>query len=259
MARMKLIALLAMALLLQACITRSTAPPMADASSADAAQYNLELGIGYLRQGNLQAAREKLLRAIKEEPDLATAHSALGLVYERLEDPDGALREYRKAVDLDLQNPDSLNVLAVFLCSQRNEPKEALRYFDKAIAIPLSVRNANRAMLYTNAGTCAKRVDMPLAETYLRRALQENPQFPDALLQLATVTYEQGNALQARAFLERYLAAAKPSAAGLWLGVRIEQSLNDGAAARKYADQLRQQFPDSAEAGLLRAQPRPKG
>jgi len=259
MARMKLIALLAAALVLQACVTRSTAPQPADASKQDAAQYNLELGIGYLRQGNLQAAREKLQRAIKEEPNLATAHSALGLVFERLEDPDGALREYRKAVDLDPKNPDSLNALAVFMCSQRNEPKEAMRYFDRAIAIPLSVRDANRAMLYTNAGTCAKRMDLPLAEDYLRKALQENPQFPDALLQLAAVTYEQGNALTARAFLERYLATAKPSAAGLWLGVRIERSLNDPAAAGKYADQLRQQFPDSVETGLLVAQPRPQG
>lgn len=259
MARLKLIALLSAALALQACITRSTAPQPADASREDAAQYNLELGIGYLRQGNLQAARDKLLRAIKEEPNLATAHSALGLVYERLEDPDGALREYRKAVDLDPKNPDALNALGVFLCSQRNEPQEALRYFDRAIAIPLSVRNANRAMLFTNAGTCAKQVDLPRAEAYLRRALQEDPQFPDALLQMGMVTFEQGNALTARAFLERYLATAKPSAAGLWLGVRVEQSLNDAAAAKKYADQLRQQFPDSVEAGLLRAQPGPKG
>lgn len=259
MAGLRLLALAWVALALAGCITRSTAPQPADMSSSDAAQYNLELGIGYLRQGNLQAAKDKLLRAIKEEPDLATPHSALGLVYERLEDPEGALREYRKAVELDPKNPDSLNALAVFLCSQKNEPDEALRLFDRAIAIPLSVSNANRAMLYTNAGTCAKKVDLARAEGYLRRALQENPQFPDALLQLATVTYEQGNALQARAFLERYLAATKPSAAGLWLGVRIEQSLGDTAAARKYADQLRQQFPDSVEMGLLLKQPGPKG
>ena len=91
-------------------------------------------------------------------------------------------------------------------------------------------------MLYTNAGTCAKQVDLALAESYLRAALAQDPQFPDALFQMADVSLERGNALQARGFLERYLAQGKPTPAALWLGVRIEQSLNDATAARKYGD-----------------------
>ena len=251
---------LGLMLSLASCVSSSTRPTSASPPSAsDAAQYNLQLGISYLRQNNLQAAREKLERAIEQDPDLATAYAALGVVFERLEDPAGAERLYRRAVDLDPADPDNLNALAVFTCSRKQKPEEALKLFDRAIAIPLSVKAANRPMLYTNAGTCAKGLDLARSEAYLRQALAEDPQFADALLQLAEVMLERGNALQARGFLERYLARGKPTPAALWVGVRIEQSLNDAGAARKYGDQLRKDFPDSAETRLLLEQARARG
>jgi type IV pilus assembly protein PilF len=114
-------------------------------------------------------------------------------------------------------------------------------------------------MLYTNAGTCAKSVDLARSETYLRGALAEDPLFPDALLQLAEVTLERGNALAARGFLERYLARVKATSAALWLGVRIEQALNDNSAAARYGEQLRREFPEAAETRLLAEQSRSPG
>jgi type IV pilus assembly protein PilF len=244
------------ALTVNACITSSSRPKPAASSPVDAAEYNLQLGISYLRKGNLQAARQKLEKALEQDPGLATAHAALGVVFERLEDPAGAERHYRRAVDLDSSDPDNLNALAVFTCSRKQKPEDALKLFDRAIAIPLSVRSANRPMLYTNAGTCAKRVDLALSENYLRGALSQDAQYPDALFQLADVTLERGNALQARGFLERYLARSKANSAALWLGVRIEQALSDNAEALRYGEQLRREFPDSAETRLLAEQPR---
>ncbi|MBL8199392.1 MAG: type IV pilus biogenesis/stability protein PilW [Chromatiales bacterium] len=241
------------------CVTTSSRPEPAPKSSSDAAQYNMQLGIGYLRQGNLPAARDKLEKALEQDPGLATAHAALGVVFERLEDPDGAERHYRRAVDLGGSDPDNLNALAVFTCSRKDKPRDALKLFDRAIAIPLSVKNANRTMLYTNAGTCAKKVDLERSEAYLRGALAQDPNFPDALYQLADVSLERGNGLQARGFIERYLAAGKPTPAALWLGVRIEQSLNDVAAANRYGQQLRENFPDSNETRLLLNQSRSPG
>jgi type IV pilus assembly protein PilF len=92
---------------------------------------------------------------------------------------------------------------------------------------------------------------MALAETYLRAALAQDPRFPDALFQMADVSMALGNALQARGFLERFLALGKPTAAALLLGVRIEKSLGDDKASRRYADRLRKDFPDSNETRQL--------
>jgi type IV pilus assembly protein PilF len=162
-------------------------------------------------------------------------------------------------VDLNSSDPDNLNALAVFTCSRKQKPEEALKLFDRAIAIPLSVSGANRPMLYTNAGTCAKRVDLARSEVYLRGALAVDSRFPDALFQLADVTLEQGNALQARGFLERYLARVKATPAALWLGVRIEQALNDRSEAARYGEQLRREFPEADETRLLDEQSQSPG
>lgn len=253
------LAVLGLAVAMAGCVTTSSRPQPAPASRDDAAQYNLQLGVSYLRQNNLQAAREKLEKALEQDSGLATAHSALGIVFERLEDPAGAERHYRRAVDLDGSDPDNLNALAVFTCTRKQKPDDALKLFDRALAIPLSVRAANRPMLYTNAGTCAKQVDLARSEAYLRGALAENAQYRDALFQLADVTFERGNSLQARGFIERYLAGGKATAAALWLGVRIEQALNDANAARTYGEQLRSEFPGSPEASRFAAQSRTAG
>jgi type IV pilus assembly protein PilF len=251
MAQLTVIIALLAGLALTGCVTTTTGSQPAPSSPDEAADYNMQLGISYLRQNKPQLARTKLETAVRLNPDLATAHSALGVVFERLEDPAGAERHYRRAVDLEPQNPDNLNALAVFTCSRKRDPQAALQLFDRALAIPLSVSTANRAMLNTNAGTCAKSLDLLRAERYLRAALAENPNYGDALLQLAEITLEGGEALQARAFIERYLAANPPSSGALWLAVRIERALNDNAAAGRYADTLLKEFPASNEARLL--------
>ena len=74
-------------------------------------------------------------------------------------------------------------------------------------------------------------MDLARSEAYLRGALAQDPQFPDALFQLADVTLQRGNCVAGARLLERYLAAGKPTPAALWLGVRIEQALNEPAAA----------------------------
>ena len=215
--------------------------------------------LSYLRQGDLQAAQAKLERALADDDSLATAYTALGLVYERLGDPPGAEKNYRRAVSLAPGDPDALNGLAVFLCLQKQETKEAMQLFEKALAIPLSRAFANKAMLFTNAGLCAKRVDMARAEMYFRNALATDPGYKDALLQLADVAYSRENYLQSRAFLERFLAANPASSAALWLGYRIELALGETNASRNYGERLKKEFPESVEARELLERQRSAG
>jgi type IV pilus assembly protein PilF len=246
----KRLGIIAGVVVMTGCVTTSTIDEVTP-SKKEAAQYNLQLGIGYLRQGELKTAQEKLEKSIADDASNATAHSALGLVFERLGDNEGAEKHYRRAVRLAPEDPDSLNALAVFLCLKKNEPADALRLFDKALAVPLSKAFANKAMLYTNAGTCAGRLDLARAETYLRAALLADPNYNAALLQLANVANTRGNHLQARAFIERYLAVAPATPDALWLGVQIERALGDTSASRGYGERLKQEFPQSVETRRL--------
>jgi type IV pilus assembly protein PilF len=68
---------------------------------------------------------------------------------------------------------------------------------------------------------------------------------------MADVAHQLQNNLQARAFLERYMAAGRASPAVLWLGVQIEQSNGDMGAAADYAEQLKKDFPGSIETRTL--------
>jgi type IV pilus assembly protein PilF len=245
-------------LIVTSCITTTTGdmpPPSLD----EAAELNLQLGIGYLRKSDLQSAQKKLEKSVDQNPDLIMAHIMLGLVYERLGDDDVAEKSYRRAVAKGPRNPDALNSLAVFMCHSDPGRPEALDLFDRALQIPQSESFSNKAMLNTNAGVCVKPVDLPLAEDYLRAALRVEPDFSVALVQLADVAYQRGNYLQSRAFLERYMSQDKISPQVLWLGVRIEAAMGDISASNEYGRRLKEEFPASVEARMLMEQERDAG
>ena len=215
---------------------------------AEASRVNLNLGIGYIRQGNFDLAREKLERALSQDPELAEAYSALALVYDNLGEPQSAEENYRTAVALAPENSSVLNSYAVFLCrQQRGSEAEAL--FLKAASNP---RYTTPEAALTNAGVCMLQIgNQSKAETYFRNALAKNSRFPDALFQMTNVAFESENLLQARAFMQRYMAAAPSNPQILWLGVQIERGLGNDGAAERYAEELKQKFPTSSEVTRL--------
>lgn len=245
-------------LVVTSCVTTTTGG-MPPASLEEAADLNLQLGIGYLRKNDLQSAKLKLEKSVEQNPDLIMAYIMLGLVYERLGDAEIAEKSYRRALAKDPRNPDALNSLAVFMCHADPGRPEALDLFNRALQIPQSETFSNKAMLNTNAGVCVKPVDLPLAEDYLRAALRFEPDFAVALVQLADVAYQRGNYLQSRAFLERYMSQDKISPQVLWLGVRIEAAMGDVSASDEYGRRLKEEFPASVETRLLMEQERDAG
>lgn len=214
-----------------------------------AAEINAQLAITYLKQGDLASARDKIDRALQQFPKTAETQMVAGFVYDRLGEERKAQGYFEEAVKLaGKDNPDVLNNAAVFECRKGNK-KRGVEYFLRAAESPL-YKTPEAA--YTNAGHCARaNGDAKDAERYFRQALAIKPNLPDPLLQMANLQLENGNALQARAFLQRYQDVAPASAASLWLGCRIERSLGDGAAADEYARRLRKDFPTSVEADEL--------
>ena len=89
------------------------------------------------------------------------------------------------------------------------------------------------------------------AEEYLRQALAQRAIYPEALLQLASVSFERGSFLQARAFVQRFLDVTPPTAEVLLLGHQVEKALGDQQSAADFADRLRQGFPESAQLRAL--------
>jgi type IV pilus assembly protein PilF len=244
---------------LSGCVTEKFGDQPPEASMIEAADLNMQLGIGYLRQNDLIRAQEKLEKSVQQNPDLVMAQTILGLVYDRLGDEEAAEIAYRRAVAIEPKNPDALNSLAVYLCRTDATRPEALDLFDRALAVPMSKQFSNKAMLNTNAGMCAKTIDLPLAEDYLRAAIDDDPKFKAALVQLADVAYQRGNYLQSRAFLERYFSQTEASPTVLWLAVKVEDAMGDRQAANEFGRQLIRDFPESIEARKLLEQKRDAG
>lgn len=214
----------------------------------DVAAANLNLGIEYMRAGDMTSALDRMKRALDADPGYFGTHNALGLLYQRLGENGLAERHFKRAITLNPGDSGSKNNYGLFLC-QNQRYAEADKVFLEAAANPLY---DTPDAAWSNAGTCALRNGQTeAAENYLRRALTINPQLPSALIQMAQISYDQDNFLVARGYLQRYQAVARHTAASLLLGIRIEQQLGDRNAVSSYELMLRNNFGDSVEAGQL--------
>lgn len=224
----------------------SSRPPSRDLEQA--AIYNTQLAVDALRKNNLQEAKDKITRALDQDPRNAEVQSAAGLIYERLGEDRTADGHFSRALSLAPQNPSIQNNYAVYLCRKGNAER-GQKLFLEAAANPL-YRTPEAA--YVNAGTCARGAgNNEQAEQHFRKALGLNPRNAEALIQMADLELAAGNHLPARAFLERYLAVTPATAQSLWLGVRLERAMGNAQAATTYADRLKSQFPTSIETRQL--------
>ena len=239
----------ALALWLAACTTTPTGQD-STVSNDSAANFNLQLGVTYLQQGNLVVAKDKLERALKQNPRSPDVHSALGLLYERLGDRKRADSEHRRALSLAPKDPDILNNYAVYLC-RNGRPDEGVRRFEQAAANPL-YRTPWAA--YTNAGVClrAARRDQD-AEQSFARALQVRPDYAEAVLQMADLELGTQRAAQALKRVLDYLATNGATPQLLLLGWRAADAQQERGIALGLAQRLRTEFPDSPEARQLPA------
>jgi type IV pilus assembly protein PilF len=242
----RIAALAAAWLLAMPAAAQSTAPP--PDPILEAGRINARLAMEYLKRDQLVVARDKIAKALQQNPRDVTVQLAAGLVYERLLDTKRAEKHFRQALRSDAASPEAQNALGAFLCRNKEHTRgEAM--FVKAARNPVY---RTPEVAYTNAGVCARSAGrLDRAEQYLRQALALSTSYPETFVQLAGVAHERGNHLQARAFVERYLAVAPASADVLLLGYRIEAALKDNAAASAFAERLRREFPESAQLRAL--------
>lgn len=214
----------------------------------DAAIANTQLGLAYMREGDLATARTKIEKALEQDPNTATTQMAAGFLYDRLGDDKKADAYFQRALKLGKDDPMVMNNYAAFLC-RKGDKKQGEAYFLQAAGSPLY---RTPEVAYANAGRCARADGRPKdAEKYFREALAIKADQLDSLFEMASLYHEIGSNLQARAFLERYLATAQESAASLWLAYRIEHALGDYDQARRAAAKLKRDFALSPEVGLL--------
>jgi len=221
-----------------------------DPNERSATELYVLKGVQYMEAGRLDIAQRDLQHAIDLDDHNVEAHNAMGVLKERLGQPAEAEEQFQRALSLDSANADAAINYGRVLCAQ-GKYEQAMKHFH--VAIDSKLYNTPWVAL-TNAGICAGTQGQAAeAEGYLRRALDANPNFAPALLEMARLSQDNGNNLSARAFLQRFeSAASEPSADSLALGIQIEQAMGNAREANAYLKKLQRLFPDSKQAVAYR-------
>ena len=236
----RLITLLLVSGLLQACV----AVDPAKGRNEEASDVNTEMGLGYLQQNNFELANEKLLKALRQNPESVKANYVYAVLQDKLEQKELAEYHYQKATELDPKNSEAANNFGAFLCRNGRE-LESEKYFKRAVKNPLY---KTPEYAYTNAAICLLKVDkVEAGKENLRKALAAKSDFGPALLALGDVLYKQRDFSNAKIYLDRYHQVSQPSPRSLWLAIRNTLELDDQGDIKELAQRLETEFPDSQE------------
>lgn len=230
-------------LVLGGCTTSSGGPYERQVQKAS--RLNAQLGANYLQQGRLQQAKDKIDKALEQDPDNPEAHAAAAMLNMRLKQPARAREHFETALDLDPSAPQVQNNYGTFLC-EHGEHAAGIRYFLEAADNPLY---DTPAYAYANAGRCAREAGrVEEARRHLRSALEADSRMGSALYGLAGLEMEAGRPEHAARHIERYHEVAKPGPESLWLAIRIERARGNAEAAREHGVTLLREFPDTDQA-----------
>jgi type IV pilus assembly protein PilF len=212
------------------------------------AKIHTELASLYYSRGNMAVALDELRTATASDSNYAPAYGLYGLVYMDLRENVLAQTNFERGLRLSPTDPDLNHNYGLFLCYTGREA-DGIKYFLQAVRNPLYPTPWRS---YTAAGACAMRKDnLKDAEDYFTRALRQEPNEPNALLQMGLIRYKQGNMEEARKFVLRYNKLVDPTAESLWLALRVEHKAGERVAETGYANQLRRRFSGSREYQLL--------
>jgi type IV pilus assembly protein PilF len=230
------------------CVSQTTIDgkqqPDSSFDAKQAAKTRLALGLQYLQSGNFEQAKANLERAREFTPNDAAIHNGLAYYYQQVKDFTQAEQFYRSALKLEPRNGDTMNNLAVLLCTQ-NRYSDADSLFRQAAAAPGYVKVAST---YQNAAICAEqRGDFAAADGYYQQAINYGAgagmleAYADSLLR-------QSRYSDARTVLERRARMPQFTAQYLWLEVQLARALNDRTREAQYGALLMNRFGQSGQA-----------
>lgn len=226
--------------LLQACV----AVDPAKGRNEEASDVNTEMGLGYLQQNNYELASEKLLKALRQNPESVKANYVYAVLQDKLEQKELAELHYQKATELDPKNSEAANNFGAFLC-RNGRQLESEKYFNQALENPLY---KTPEYAYTNAAICMLQIDeLQRGKEYLRKAIAAKSDFGPALVAMGEVLYKEQDYTNAKIYLDRYHLTSRASARSLWLAIRNTLELDDQGDIEELAQRLESDFPDSQE------------
>jgi type IV pilus assembly protein PilF len=210
---------------------------------SQASDVNVQLGLAYLENGDVQRAHQKLLLAEQQSPESLQAKGAMGYFLESTGNLSSADAYYRQAIMFNPKSGAAQNNYGTFLC-RRGQYAKADQHFLLALQDPSYI---NTAQVYENAGLCAMQIpDIRKATGYFTQAITQDPKLAISWLELGRISYQAKAYQQAQQYLDHYMQLVKePTANALWLGAVLARNLGHETVAGSYTLMLQTRFPNS--------------
>ncbi|MBI3533530.1 MAG: type IV pilus biogenesis/stability protein PilW [Burkholderiales bacterium] len=208
------------------------------------ARIRLELAIGYFEQGQTTVALDEIKQALVVDPAYAEAYNLRGLIYMRLNDLRLAEDSFRRAMVLNPRDANVTHNYGWLLCQQARYTG-SFQAFTQAIANPTY---GGRAKTWMAQGLCQVRAGQRAeAEYSLTKSYELDAANPVTGYNLATLLLQRGELTRAQFYIRRLNNSEMANAESLWLGIKIEQRLNNREAREQLAAQLKKRYPQSRE------------
>lgn len=209
-----------------------------------AAELNIQMGLEYLRQGNMSRAKQKLVTASEQAPNSPDAAGALAYYFEKTGSEDIAKRYYLRALKLAPGKGAQLNNYGAFLCRQ-GQFQEANKYFESA-SRDLNYLNSSGAL--ENAGLCALEIpNITMAKRYFKHAIEQDPRRVKSYYELTKLALDAKHYKEAFTWIERFQRtnALRPDMTFLAYQTAIKSGENKKAETFEWI--LKNRFPESFE------------
>jgi len=180
-----------------------------------------------MSQNYFEDAIPLLESGLKLAPQRADLQAALGESYFMAGRPDRAIEEFKKLIALD---PSARSYAFLGLCYRRlGNFDEARKYFQEGLK-----QDRRNATCLFNIGYIEERQgNEAAAEKLFQQTLSSNPDFPEALLELANLRIAQKKFAEAAPLLRRYVKTSHNPSTGYYKLAMVERNLHQTEAAQR--------------------------
>ena len=180
-----------------------------------------------MTQNYFEDAIPLLESGLKVAPQRADLHAALGESYFMSGKAEKAIDEFKKLIELD----PSARSYAFMGLSYRHLGRfdEARKYFQEG----LKLDPHNSSCLFNMGFIEERQGNHAAAEQLFQKVLQQNPDFSEALLELANLRIANKKFDQAADLLRRYVKVSRNPATGYYKLAMVERSLHQMEAAQR--------------------------
>lgn len=213
----------------------ASSPSLSSADGANANRAYTRLGVAYLENNNLTRALDALDRAQELDDDNAETLQALAMVYQRQGEKPLAREYFRKAIAADPDFTRGRNNFAAFLYQQQDY-RGACNQLEKASK---DAGYEHRARLFTNLGQCYMALDETRkARESLTRASHIDPRHAASYFHLAKLELSRKRYDRADDALAEFFKLARPTRKALEMAVELAYARGDDALAADYEQKL---------------------